>query len=142
MYLDSWLCFILCFHFTNSSSRLQLCQGDEWRYQVLKLKVFEKIMYIFSIETLQISKRSSVLISISILDWISLHCRYPLYICNILVGFSIGSCFPSGCSVQDIFSVVQTIIEEVNTNSTIKMTVSCQEKNLEYSTGAIVTMWV
>jgi len=42
--------------------------------------------------------------------------------------------------MQDIFSVVQTIIEEVNTNSTIKMTVSCQEKNLEYSTGAIVTM--
>ena len=58
---------------------------------------------------------------------------------------SIGVCFPSGCSEGDISSVISSILHGVtslNPNSTYNshISVECQQRDMEYSSSAIVAM--
>ncbi|KAF6036923.1 hypothetical protein EB796_004767 [Bugula neritina] len=61
---------------------------------------------------------------------------------GIPVGINVGSCFPSGCTDTDISTIVTLVLRGAGLNVTEDVNVGCQERELPYSTGAIVTIVV
>ncbi|KAF6032485.1 hypothetical protein EB796_009204 [Bugula neritina] len=59
---------------------------------------------------------------------------------GIPVGINVGSCFPSGCTDTDISTIVTLVLRGAGLNVTEDVNVGCQERELPYSTGAIVTI--
>lgn len=71
------------------------------------------------------------------------HLHYcALWLVFITVLARIGVCLPDGCQQEDFITIVDSITSFLMTNSTMKLTTECLDKNPPLSTGAKATVWV